>query len=262
MTTPSTAPWLRLIRFAGDDRISFLQGQLTQDVALLNSSQPAMIAASCDPKGRVLAVLTLIHEADAIVVGIRDALADDWLNAILRYKMRAKVDTGEVTDLRMMRTTREQPSPAGAITHWNFGDCFEALVRTDDSVNGDDTDWREARLVAGVTDIASHATGSFTPHMLNLDAANAISFSKGCYTGQEVVARTQHLGAVKRRVRLLRSATRVDDDQPLDIVGDGKKIGRVVAAAGNVIAAVISTNDLNVAMTLDDGTVLTGLATD
>lgn len=262
MASAPTTPWLQLIRFAGDDRISFLQGQLTQDVAQLGEDRPAMLAASCDPKGRVIAVLTLIHTPDAVLAAVRSEIADMWLSTILRYKLRAKLTAEVVADQRVMRTLRSQQRPAEVIAMWQFGECQEALVNTDESNHGHTDDWREARLHAGIIDIADHAIGSFTPHMLNLDTADAISFNKGCYTGQEVVARTQHLGAVKRRVRLLHAEALVNDTQSVAIMGDGRKVGRVVAGAGHTLAAVISTNDIDLPLTLEDGSALSLIAKD
>ncbi len=86
------AHWLTLLEVTGEDRETFLQGQLTQDLATLTAASPVRFAASCDAKGRVLAVLTLIRDGDRLFAALRADRADDWLAHVLRYRLRAKVD--------------------------------------------------------------------------------------------------------------------------------------------------------------------------
>ena len=85
-------PWLTLLEVTGEDREDFLQGQLTQDLRTLTATAPVRFAASCDPKGRVLAVLTLVRFGDRLLAALRADRADDWLAHILRYRLRARVE--------------------------------------------------------------------------------------------------------------------------------------------------------------------------
>jgi folate-binding protein YgfZ len=90
------------------------------------------------------------------------------------------------------------------------------------------------RLRAGIADITSGTTDQFIPQMLNLDLLNFISFKKGCYTGQEVVARAHYLGAVKRRMYLLNLSTNCAPEigQALFNI-EGKQLGTIVNAQAN-----------------------------
>jgi len=100
----------------------------------------------------------------------------------------------------------------------------------------DTDDWLRAQVAAGIPTIASAGSEAFVPQMVNLDLLGGISFSKGCYVGQEVVARTQNLGRIKRRMfrYALRGAGPVTDGEPL-LADDGSKLGTVVngVAAGD-----------------------------
>ena len=104
--------------------------------------------------------------------------------------------------------------------------------------------WQVADIVAGLPQIGPETTGHFIPQMLNLDLLDAISFTKGCYTGQEIVARTQNLGRIKRRT--FRYAIRGDEaPAPLTALHlDGAKVGEVLMGArtggGIEVLAVIA----------------------
>jgi hypothetical protein len=97
--------------------------------------------------------------------------------------------------------------------------------------------WCSMRIRAGLADIGIESSEKYTPHMLNLDRVSAISFSKGCYTGQEVVARTQNLGESKRRTMRYRCDTQAVAVGDKLSSGD-REVGTVVNAAGSEILAV------------------------
>ncbi len=269
MTATHTAGWLSLLQITGDDRISFLQGQLTQDVAALSPDRPVALAASCDAKGRVLAVLTLVYSPDVLYAAVRRDVAQTWVEHVLRYRMRAKVDITPCDD----RILTDGPADASlfdprqpdgpATTHgdgsirWQLGQLSEALQEPSaDTPISDNLAWRKARLQAGIADIGPASSGSFTPHMLNLDRLSAISFSKGCYTGQEVVARTEHLGAVKRRAWLLRSGDGSALEDGASVIGNDRAVGRIAVSAGDLGLAVLSNDAAGAALTLEDGRAL------
>ncbi|NNC76621.1 MAG: tRNA-modifying protein YgfZ, partial [Woeseiaceae bacterium] len=98
-------------------------------------------------------------------------------------------------------------------------------------------DWQAARIGAGIVDIVPVTSGKYTPHMLNLDRLGAVNFDKGCYVGQEIVARTQHLGSVKRRAAHFRAAAPVALGD--GVLLDGTTVGEVVAAANRDVLAVL-----------------------
>ncbi|MDX1481598.1 MAG: hypothetical protein R3315_07985 [Woeseiaceae bacterium] len=131
-------------------------------------------------------------------------------------------------------------------------DAFAAAA-IDAAAGVDPVDWDRARILAGLVEIDVDTTERFTPHMINLDRVDAISFSKGCYTGQEVVARTENLGRVKRRINRYRlqghsarSGERLRDDD--------REIGEIVNAAGDVCLALVPIDRHDSTLRVGNGT--------
>ena len=246
--------WQRVLRISGEDRVDFLQGQLTQDLTRLSTDQPALFAASCDPKGRVLAILLLFWRPDEVLACLRHDIADEWVAHVSKYRLRAKVDITAANDLQV-RASRKPNTDA--IAQWSFANVNEAIVSAD--VTPEDSDlqdavWRKTRLQARLAEVGPTTSGKFTPHMLALDELDAISFNKGCYTGQEVVARTEHLGAGKRRVHLLNSTDGSDINEGDSVNGSAGKVGQVAAAAGASALVVMRDSDLDdPELHIDDG---------
>ena len=195
----------RVIEAGGADAESFLQGQLTQDVAELVEGSPAR-AAICNPKGRVLATLWLARTADACLLVVADGIADALMQRLTMYRLRAKVTL-----------------------EWLDYDWRTLLPATDHD--------RESLVRHGIPLIDDANSEAFTAHMLNLDKLGAISFTKGCYTGQEVIARTENLGKSKRRMMRYQAAAEgpgVGDKLQLD----ERNVGEIVNVAGKELLAV------------------------
>ena len=194
----------RQITVSGPDAVEFLQGQLTQDVGKL-ADAGRLLAAWCNPKGRVIAVLRLLALDNGIGLVVPASLAESLVARLTMYRLRSRVDF-EVGD----------PAP--------------------DALDDDEID-AAALIRAGRAFIDESNSEAYTPHMLNLDKLDAISFSKGCYTGQEVVARTEHLG--KSRRRLMRYEADSEGISVGDKLADGEhNVGEVVNVARRDLLAV------------------------
>jgi folate-binding protein YgfZ len=194
----------------GRDAASFLQGQLTQDV-LQPGAEPVSIGALLTPQGRVLATAWIHCEGERRTLLLPAALGPAILEHLRRFVMRAKV-------------TLALEAPAASLIA-----LLEATVRA--RPGGEPAaSWPLALVRAGLAEVTPATSGEWIPQMLNLDLVGGISFRKGCYTGQEIVARTRHLGRIKRRMRRLR----VEGDAPppgTTLAIDGAKVGDVVFAA-------------------------------
>lgn len=207
----------KIILFAGADRLAFLQGQLTQDIDALHDAA-SLPAAICNPKGRVIATCQLFDLGDTTGMALPASMAEAIIKRLTMYRLRADVQLTIGDD-----------------------ECLSAAFKAAglDAVDPFDREqWQQERVTSGHADIMAENSEQYTPHMLNLDLTGAISFTKGCYTGQEVVARTEHLGKVKRRLNRYRlsgySATIGDK------LSDGDRdVGKVVNVAGDEILAVI-----------------------
>lgn len=237
--------------FSGADRVSFLQGQLTQDVTRLGESG-SLTTAWCSPKGRVIVTGRLIARPEAICLVLPTDSIDAVARRLMMYRLRAKVEIDRDDDwvsLALPAVALPESAPATPLTvvpltadvcelHGS-APAFEAFrIEQSDCLTADI--WERSRIEAGLVDINTENSERYTPHMLNLDRTGALSFDKGCYTGQEVVARTEHLGRVKRRVmRFGHEAGPVSIGDRL-LSGD-EEAGTVVNAAGGEILAVVGT---------------------
>jgi len=196
----------KLIKISGPDSVDFLQGQLTQDVSLLED-EGSLLAAWCNPKGRVIVIMHLLAMGDTTGLVVPVSMADKIVQRLTMYRLRSKVDISVA------------------------GDDWQSSGH---SIEDDPT----ALIRAGMAFINEQNSEAYTPHMLNLDKLDAISFTKGCYTGQEVVARTENLGKSKRR--LMRYYADLDSIAIVgDKLSDGENdVGKVVNVCGKNLLAV------------------------
>jgi tRNA-modifying protein YgfZ len=219
------------IAFSGPDAVNFLQGQLTCDVRAL-SNGGVLLGACLTVQGRVLAVLRLIQRPEGIVGLLPRSLAQPVAAHLSRYRLRAKLAIEDLsTRLHFARVlgsqaahrleSRSQVSlPGGRVLWIDTAPISDAPRTTQDA-------WHAAGIGAGDAEVTAETSGEYVPQMLNLDLRDGISFSKGCYTGQEIVARTQHLGRIKRRTFAYRST------------GGALPIGAAVEHEGITVGAVL-----------------------
>ncbi len=230
---------LRVIAIAGPDRVTFLQGQLTQDVQLANGSQ-TLLAGWADARGRLLFAGHLFvrgsGDDSALALLVPAEQAPTLLKRLGLYVLRARVQL-TLTDVPLVGLLSGDPVPANAQCLALAGDASRRLLVPDSdevlaaaSVTGSRANWELADIRAGIPTIHAATTGEFVPQMVNLDLLGAISFTKGCYTGQEIVARMKYLGRVKRRM------LRFGSDGPVPepgaaLFGAEGKVGQVVRSA-------------------------------
>ena len=165
-----TTPLISLL-VSGADARTFLQGQLSADVDALTPAH-AMLASCNSAQGRVQAVLWLSERADGIALLMPASLTERIAARLRKYVLRSKVKIDEspaATDLVEPPAYRER-------------------------------EWRLAGIRAGLPQVYPETYESFVAQMLNLDLLGGIAFEKGCYTGQEIIARTHFRGAIKRRM--------------------------------------------------------------
>jgi folate-binding protein YgfZ len=213
-------PHLGVIRVQGEEAAKFLQGQLTQDFVLLGESQ-ARLAAFCSPKGRMLAsFIGLRRGADEILlVCSRDILAPT-LKRLSMFVLRAKAKLSDATaDFNLHGLAGAACPPIGSLAPWERADdgaaSLVALYPADRQPRAlhiapagqpapqgaglhlEDWLWGEVR--SGIATITAPIVEAFVPQMLNYESVGGVNFRKGCYPGQEVVARSQFRGTLKRR---------------------------------------------------------------
>ena len=197
------------LRFHGPDVRKFLQGQLSNDMGGLRADR-SLLAGLHNPQGRVLALLRLVAPATDEVYALLPAeLAEATAATLRRYVLRAKL------------TISVEPGlPAAVLAQLPELAGFEGPAA------------RAQAIGAGMPQVYAATSGAFVAQMLNLDCVGAVSFDKGCYTGQEVIARAHYRGRVKRRMQRFLSTDPVTlaPGQSLTL-GDGRSAQVVDAFA-------------------------------
>ena len=229
-----------VLKVSGEERREFLQGQLSQDMAAITPERAAQ-AAWCNRQGRVLCLMTVVDWNDALFLLLPAELAEACATGLGRYILRARVRI-EASDLpvfgcvgedmsflplgtRASRPRRGQDSlvPGAAWTCSSGpgycavqlpGDGRRALllgeppggITTAPDTRWTAERWRLADIEAEIPWLGADTSGQFLAHSLNLDLSGAVSFTKGCYVGQEIIARMKYRGTPKRRMRRVRLA--------------------------------------------------------
>ncbi|NCF22960.1 MAG: hypothetical protein GWP60_00350 [Gammaproteobacteria bacterium] len=202
----ATFPYSSILA-SGADAFDFLQAQLSNDLRLLEK-QPQLLSAWCNPKGRVICLMRISRSDAGYRLVMPTELAEAVLKRLTMFRFRSNVDL--------------EPAPVTA---------------ADLGITGTTEDWLLDNLQAGCPEVWLAQSEEFTPHMLNLDLLGAVSLEKGCYPGQEIVARTHYRGASKRRTHRFESARPVT---PGDKVFDGERdVGEVLNAIGTDLLAVV-----------------------
>ncbi len=261
---------LGVLRARGADAAKFLHGQLTQDFALLGP-QEARLAALCNAKGRMLASFIGIKPApDEVLLVLPSELLPAMLKRLSMFVLRAQVrleDAGAdwavyglvgraVAQGALSFSNPSQPwqcassAQAHLVSIYPAEGVNRALYLQAPSAQAPAGEpaapglWAWSEVASGVATITSAIAEAFVPQMLNYESVGGVSFKKGCYPGQEVVARSQFRGTLKRR------AFRVQTDAP---VGAGDEVfhpsdaeqpvGLVAAAADGLGAAFLTSVD-------------------
>jgi folate-binding protein YgfZ len=208
----------------GADAAAFLHAQLSRPVADLDEKL-APLAAWADPRGRVRALLRVCRRHDRwLLVTPRDG-ADDLLKKLRMFVLRSKLTLARADDVHVAallgdaewlaaRGVRVDDTPNRLVTaeelafirvgpsYWQALGTAEALASLTAGMNAASaTEAALAEIRLGIPEITRALAERFVAQMLNLDELDAVSFDKGCYPGQEIIARVRNLGGVKRRAR-------------------------------------------------------------
>lgn len=243
-----------LIQVAGPEARHFLQGQLSNDLQLLTLERTLL--TSCNsPQGRVQAVVYLVERRDGILLVLPASLVPAILTRLRKYVLRTKVTISDMgAQLSVFGAhavaakkaglpilTATGPAEIGAhiqqgetsIVRWRDPQERYLVIGVDSSfsrTDSGDTPWQLSDIRAGLPQILPETWEHFVAQMLNLDLLDGISFTKGCYTGQEVIARTHYRGSIKRR--LFRLQANCSPPSPgARVLAQGAHAGDVVMSA-------------------------------
>ncbi len=245
----------------GADAAKFLQGQLTCNLNYLSDTQ-ASLGARCTQKGRMQSSFRILLQGDGVLLAMASELLEPQLADLKKYAVFSKskltdesaawsrfglvnansalanlglelpAETDSVARNEYLIAIRVSPDRSELWVPSDRADAVKAqLSETLDQA--DLNEWLLGQIRAGIGQVMPQTRELFIPQMLNLQAVGGVSFKKGCYTGQEIVARMQYLGKLKRRLyRLsLDSAQMPEPGTPLFSPSHSSSIGEVVIAA-------------------------------
>jgi len=200
------SPLNALLRVSGDDAADFLHNQFTNDVKAL-APGAAQWNGWCTPKGRLLVTFVLARDTQGFLLLLPAAFAEAIAKRLRMFILRAKAKVEDVSASTPRHGVWDGPLPAGAFALGAsravvFGPPPEGRAATLD-------EWALSLIRDGVVQVVPGTQEEFVPQMANYDLVGGVSFKKGCYPGQEIVARTQYRGILKKR------AVRVHADTPL-----------------------------------------------
>ena len=206
---PELRKFFTTIKIDGADAAGFLHGQFTTDVTGLASGR-AGLSAWCDPKGRVIATFILARLNGTFWLLLPEILKDTFLKRLKMYVLRANVNIVDAN-------TGTESIPE-----------LPAHISTMDGC-----DWQTTFIRKGIPWISPATSGRFLPQELNLDHLDALSYTKGCYPGQEIIARLRYRGEVKRRLchATTDNNTLLQLGSALAPEGEERNIGTVVNSA-------------------------------
>ncbi|MCB5189357.1 folate-binding protein [Methylobacillus arboreus] len=255
-----------LLSLEGEDVVTFLQGQVTNDVKKLDGTS-SHYSGYCSPKGRLLTLFFAFASNGKLYLQFDRGLVEAIAKRLRMYVLRSKVVVTDLSDetvrigvagnkteaalstffkaipaaeyqlvqennISLIRLPGGLPRYEIIVPAQQATELWTALSQHLTPANKADWDWRE--IQAGIPEIVAATQEAFVPQMVNLDLLNGINFKKGCYTGQEIVARTHYLGKVKRRTHLAHissDTTPAAGDDILD--ASGTAAGQVVRSAPN-----------------------------
>ncbi len=229
-----------MITMNGDDKKSYLQGQVTCDVVSLEKDQ-STLGAHCDAKGKVWSVFRLFHHQDGYGMIQPKSALEVELTEIKKYAVFSKVTIEESSDIvlgvagskadNFIASLNEEKGDVRAINggtavrvadnRWLLAmnnESVPPLLESSEATLTTHELWNRFDIEAALPFVSAATQNEHIPQALNLQALGGISFTKGCYTGQETVARAKYRGINKRAMYIVKGATTADlTEQPIEL---------------------------------------------
>jgi folate-binding protein YgfZ len=253
----ATLPHLGIIRAAGADAASFLHNQLTNDVLLMKEGQ-CRLAAFCNAKGRMQASFVVYkRSAEEVLLICRKDLIVQTVKRLSMFVLRAKAKLSDATDefqllglagdaalaaLNGASTDSWQRHAVGAADVLTLYPAlaqpraFWIAPKDEAAPTGSDVSadlWQVGEVLSGIAWVELATFEAFVPQMLNYESVDGVNFKKGCYPGQEVVARSQFRGTLKRRAFIVQSPVAMIAGQEVFSSLDSTQPCGLVAQAAN-----------------------------
>ncbi|MDP6790358.1 MAG: hypothetical protein QGH58_00455 [Arenicellales bacterium] len=239
MTIPAmSAKGFTVIQCSGVDADLFLQNQFTCDISRIDQGDWGL-AGYCSPKGRLLAIFFVLRHADAFMLATHGSLAEEVIAGLRRYILRADVTLQSCPEKGLFFVDQTGGTSAATAPQDNSDEIHRAVTLSiAPKVPQHDTQGEDpfARLciLRGIPILSAALSNTLIPQSVNLDLVGGVSFQKGCYPGQEVVARVRYRGKPKQRMICARVAT----SERIPVAAEIECLDQSGGRNGTVVSAV------------------------
>lgn len=241
-----------IIKISGPDRLSFIQGLITQDINLIQKH--AIYSLILTSNGRFFADLFISNIAEDIIADVCNDIIEDVMSYLSKYKLRSRVSIKKCDEFHVSYAIIKKNDSIEKYENLPFIYADPRLKTMGiriihiESVKNISMfkDFKDAtfdfynyhRIINGVTEVSDMEIGKSMPIEYNMDHLNAVSWTKGCYIGQELTARTKHQGIIRKRTLPFSVETSIFEE-PKSIIQDGEKVGSVKSFQGKNGIAMI-----------------------
>lgn len=240
---------LSVIEVTGEDAAEFLHGQFTNHIKNLGSA--FRLAAYCQPQGRILALMRVFKKEDSYYLVMPCDLVEGFIKRLSMFILRSKVVIKLREDLTVYGLIGLQENlPAldevalqgevvlARVADW--GNQQRAMAIAPKTVlsskytePAESARWFESEIETGTPWVFAKTTEAFIPQWINLEKIGGLVFDKGCYPGQEIISRVQHIGSTPRRMTIVKADSNVALCANDDVFSDGEACGSVVMSVTN-----------------------------
>lgn len=236
---------MAVVEVSGADAMGFLHGQFTNHINEIGDA--FRLAAYCQPQGRILSLMRVVKKEDLFYLIMPQDLIEGFIKRLSMFILRSKVSirlADELAVFGVISLNKQLPDidhavidndmVIGRVSNW--GNLQRALlvanpekVLNQMQVTEDSAMWFLSEIETSTPWVFEKTKEAFIPQWINLDLIGGLVFDKGCYPGQEIISRMQHLGKTPRRLVLLKSDSKVQVEPKSDVFLNGEAVGQAVA---------------------------------
>lgn len=236
---------MAVVEVSGDDAMGFLHGQFTNHINEIGDA--FRLAAYCQPQGRILSLMRVVKKGDLFYLIMPQDLTAGFIKRLSMFILRSKVFirlADELAVFGVISQNKQLPDidhavidndmVIGRVSNW--GNLQRALLVANPEkalnqmqVTDDSAMWFLSEIETSTPWVFEKTKEAFIPQWINLDLIGGLVFDKGCYPGQEIISRMQHLGKTPRRLVLLKSDSKVLVEPKTDVFLNGEAVGQAVA---------------------------------
>lgn len=236
-----------ILSVSGNDRRSFLQGLITNDVNRLSSDTP-LYACMLNPQGKILFDFLLYEHQETILLDVWNEKAESLMKRLSLYKLRANVEISHSIDWSIyasLDNTKPDPTTAEMVMrdprHSSLG--YRILSTRELDAKNPQKDYETHRLSLGIPESCDIIEDRSFPMELGISDLHGISYTKGCYVGQEVIARNKVRGTLRKAIYSIQSESSLPEMGTVVTIND-REIGQIRSISGNIGVAILRIDDV------------------